>query len=225
MKRLCLTLLLVAWSGPAAALPLILDYTGFTWSTDAGGLPVTFQSVGVFDGFSQPVNLVSETYTYHLSGLVLSSVTTLSPSTKRFAYVGGTLGIYRSAGEGSRGYDYGVNPANSTAPATFVDGVEWLRGPVTTFTVTVNSALNLGNLSSTGRFLSGEFAPYLEEDQWSAFAGLTGRAGNGIPAGYRYRLDGQATSRFTEPVPEPRAVWLLGLGVAGILALRRRLPS
>ena len=222
MKRWIWIVALLALAGSASASPLILDYTGFTWSTFANGLPQTFSAVGVVDGFSAPVNLDSEVYTFSLDGLTLSSVTTLSPSTKRYTYTGGTLGIYQSTNASNRPYVYGTNPNALTTPSTFVDGIEWLGGGLSSFTVTINSVLNLGNLSAAGQFTSGDFANRLAGDNWFSFAGLTGRPGNGIPTGYRYRLDGQASSEVATPVPEPTSLLLLAGGLIGLIALRRR---
>jgi hypothetical protein len=209
-------------AGAASGTPLILDYTGFSWSRIADGQPATFSAVGVLDGFSEPVNLSSEVYTFHLGDLALTSVTILSPSTRRYSYSGGDLGIFRSTGPANRPYDYGVNPADATTPATFVDGVEWLGGALTDFTVTINIVLNLGTLSAAGQFTRGEFASQLAGNPWFSFAGLTGRSGNGIPTGYRYRLDGQATSEINLPVPEPSAALLLVPGLVGLAVLRKR---
>jgi hypothetical protein len=222
MKSWICIAVMLGLAGTASASPLILDYTGFTWSSFSSGQPVTFSAVGVVDGFSEPVNLDSEVYTFSLDGLMLSSVTTLSPSTKRYTYSGGMLGIYHSTDDSNRPYVYGTNPNALTTPSTFVDGVQWLGGELTSFTVTINSVLNLGNLSAAGQFTTGEFANRLAGDNWFSFAGLTGRSGNGIPDGYRYRLDGEASSEVSTPVPEPTSLLLLAGGLLGLVVYRRR---
>lgn len=213
MKRIFLAaIVLLAISSPAGALPLVLDYTGFSWSAMTNGDIQSFEAVGVVDGFSLPVNLTDEAYTFHIAGLALSQVTVLSSSTKRYSFSGGGLALYRSTGPANRGYDYGTNPANGTVPATFVDGVSWLSGSFDSFNVVVNSVLGLGQLNATGSFGAGEFAPSLLGETYFTFAGLTSRPGNGIPAGYSYRMDGQATSEVA-PVPEPAGLFLLGAGI------------
>jgi hypothetical protein len=228
VARKGLTIMLLAVSiaavlpAPASALPLILDYTGFSWSVPRYGNPGTFSAVGVIDGFSLPVADPAETYTFYLSGLWLSQVITRSPSVKEYVYTGGNLGIYRSTGLIDRRYSYGANPANGVSPASFVDGVRWLSGGLSSFRYLHNTSLMLATLTAQGSFTSGEFLGSLQERDWFSFAGMTARPGNGIPTGYGFRLDGQETT-VIHPVPEPMSLSLLGLGLAATaLALRRR---
>lgn len=211
----------VAFGGTAHAVPLILDFTGFSWSTRSNGDPTTFAAVGVLDGFSIPVNDLAETYTFSLSGLVLANVTTRSPSVKEYAYAGGILGIYRSTGPSNRPYSYGTNPTST--PASFVDGTPWLYGGLSDFVFIYNTTSKAGLLNAHGSFTSGEFAGNLEDATWSAPTAVTGRANDGIPAGYDYRLEGQATTKAL-PVPEPATLALFGLGLAGgfVALLKRR---
>lgn len=213
---------LAAASGPVRAFPLVLDYTGFSWSTPAGPAAGTFSAVGILDGFSDPVFNPAESYTYHLSGLNLAQVISYTPSLKQYVYAGGTFGIYRSTGPADRGYNYGTNPASGLVQGSFTDGVPWLFGNVSSFSYVYNSALHLGTLNAQGTYASGEFLGSLSDPGWSMFAGMTTRPGSGIPLGYAYRLDGQQTTTVT-PVPEPAsiALWCLGLA-AGALVLRRR---
>jgi hypothetical protein len=222
MRRWAWILALCLSSGAASGMPLILDYTGFSWSEFQNGEPETFSAVGVIDGFSEPVYLSSEIYTFHLGELDLGSITTLSSSTRRYTYSGGDLSIFRSTGPSNRPYDYGTNPSELITPSSFEDGVEWLGGELASFSVTVNTVLNLGTLQATGQFTRGEFAGEVADSPWFSFAGLTGRSGNGIPPGYRYRLDGQATSELNIPVPEPATGLLLAAGLLAVAALRRR---
>lgn len=209
---------------PAAGFPLILDYTGFSWTYSAAPSTESFEAVGVVNGFSVPVNDPDEVYTYHLSGLTLESEIHHSATVRSMIYSGGLLSIYRSTDPGNRWYDYGTNPANPTSPSSFTDGVLWMAGGFSSFSIFYDDSALLGIMDATGSFNTGEFSGAHGQEYFS-FAGLTARPGSGIPAGYEYRMDGQVNLRV-DPIPEPGTLVLLGLGLVGVgITMRRRLHS
>ncbi len=211
-------------AAPAFAYPLILDYTGFAWSNPGQRSSETFEAVGVVNGFSLPVNDPVELYTYHLSDLLLQSVVQHTATIRTMTYSGGSLGIYRSTEPGNRWYDYGTDPTNPTSPSSFTDGMLWMGGEFSSFSIYYDEALMLGIMDATGSFNAGEYSGAHGQDYFS-FAGLTARPGSGIPQGYDYRMDGQVIFDVA-PIPEPGTLVLLGLGLVGIgLTVRRRKHS
>jgi hypothetical protein len=211
-------------AGSALAVPLVLDYVGFAW-VSPGLLPNHLSSVGQVDGFSIPVNDPNEVYTYYLSDLNLSGIVNYPGSRHTYNYSGGSLAIYRSTDDSNRGYDYGENPVNPTSPSTFTDGVTWLAGNLSSFSLYFDDGLRLGTLSAEGTFTSGELMNQLDEPSFFTFSGVTARPGSGIPRGYKYRLDGQ-TNTTLDTVPEPAAALLVGVGLLGfglVHHLRRRI--
>lgn len=211
-------------AGSAAALPLIIDYTGFTWAAPSAGSPEQFFAVGVVDGYSAPIQYPAEVYTFYISNLSLANVVEHSSTRRTYVYGGGEFGFYRSTDVTNRGYDYGESPFNPTSPSSFTDGVLWLGGGFSSFSVFVDEGLKLGGMSAAGSFQSGEMYPNFAESSFFAFAGMTARTGSGIPDGYGYRMDGQMSATSVPVVPEPSTVTLLALGAVGIAVgyIRRR---
>jgi MprA protease rhombosortase-interaction domain-containing protein len=207
-------------STAVSAYPLMLDYTGFTWTSLVGGQS-RMQSVGVLDGFTPNVATSGEIYTYHLSGLVLASEQDLGAGYRLRTYSGGSFRIYQSTSPGNRPYVYGTNPPAAAAPPSFVDRILWLGGAFSDFTLLEDSQGGLSSFSGSGAYAEGSFLPNLEDADLYTFAGLTNDPAAAVPSGYAYRADGQLTAHV-RPVPEPTGVLLLAAGLLGFAATIRR---
>lgn len=213
-------LLLVSCVGSVNAFPLIMDYTGFTWSRNTGG-QWQFEAVGVLDNFSPAVGVPGETYTYYLSGLSLASEQDLGSGMYRRAYSGGEFSIYQSTSPENRPYSYGVDPPNPTAPASFTDGMLWLGGDFTGFSLLVDTTRGIATASGQGGYSGGSYYANLAQNDLFTFAGLTTHPTAGVPQGYEYAIDGQVSALVT-PVPEPATLVLLGTGLLGMGFRSRR---
>jgi hypothetical protein len=211
-----------ALSSAAGALPMILDYTGFTWNQTVG-TSLTFNSVGVVDGMTSGIGDPSQVYTYCLSGLTLSRVQNLGNGMILRSYAGGDFRVFESTSALDRGYTYGVNPPNPLAPASFTDGNFWLGGNMSGFSLLVDTQHGLGSFSANGVYYGGAFYSKLQNNHLFTFSGLTKAGSAGVPRGYEYRTDGQLDADVA-PVPEPGTIVMLGSGLLGLGFVRRRRP-
>lgn len=191
MKALVLAASLVAlFAVPAAAQIHSIDYVGYGWTTGGPTKAIGdgFDFVGVAD-YVDPVfgvNLAAEELTFHVYGLLVVSEVDLG-GTLMVTYSGGYMEIYQ---DGAMNADWGINPPNLTAPATFADGSLFFAGEFTDMTMFVfpsgggNFEGNLNGIAGTMIDGSCTGCVYTWGGAFSTDAGAQ------IPEGYGLQVDG-----------------------------------
>jgi hypothetical protein len=152
------------------------------------------------------VDLVANEYTYHYYELTVQNyffdgdlleVVFANPGRGRFfedSYSGGTAA------------QYGVNPPNLTAPATFIDGTLILGGQIDNLVLTYDYIANqggfIGNINFDEGTLLGQI-PVGQRNGWT-LAGLAGRPNPSVPQGYDHQISGECRHPV---VPTSRGTW------------------
>jgi hypothetical protein len=180
----------------ASAQNAIIDYQGYAWET--GGFPPSnagdaFEMVGVVDAIDSRfgINFALEEVTLHVSGLISTGQVDLGGGMLQIAYSGGAIDIFRDP---SQNHDYGVNPANATAPPTFVDGTLLLGGTLSSFFMFFDSSTGTGAYEGSCSFTSGTGLAALNQLNANGytFGGTlnSGASANNVPQGYDLQCDG-----------------------------------
>ena len=112
-----------------------------------------------------------------------------------YGIIGGCYDDSRLPIGGGTPYDYGINPQNLSAPATFVDGTLVLVGTIPDLKVTINLNTLDGNISGTVNFNGGSQLANLGANTSTTFAVL-GTDAIGLPQGYVWDIDGQTNITF-----------------------------
>lgn len=201
-------------SVPAGAQNLLLDYVGYDYEFPDpvpgtfGEVGAGYNGLGLVPGLFSP--LVADTsanqYTYVITGLTVSNVSTYG-SYQVIDYSGpGTLTVYEDAKSGGTAADYGINPPNGTAPSSFVDGTTFLVGSLTAFQIVMNTDTNSGSYEAVFEVTGGSQygnIPATDRSGWT-FAGATGNELN-RPEGYAHQIDGQIF--LNRQVPTRATTW------------------
>lgn len=204
MRRFSTTVLLAACAvlavAPAArAQSLLFDYVGFDYefpnpNPAVFGEPGSgYVGIGTVPVLSAPLvtNTSANEYTYVMQGFTPSSVTHVA-NFDIINYSAGTITLYGDARSGGTTADYGVDPPNAVAPASFTDGTAILVGSLTNFQFVLDTSNGTGSFEAvfnvTGGSQLGNF-PLNQRSGWT-LSGSTGNALN-IPHGYAHQCDGQ----------------------------------
>jgi hypothetical protein len=96
-----------------------------------------------------PWNFADAEYTIVVSGLVSGGQMEPYPDWYQIPYAGGTIVVVADAfaGGGFTAAEYGVDPPNATAPATFADGATYLVGSIENFTMTYYAVTGTGDFN------------------------------------------------------------------------------
>jgi len=209
------TLAALALPNGAHADQFLADFRGFDYE-DPNNTP-GFGNVG--DGYNSlgivlsvnpsllTANFGANQYTYRFNNLSATSTESAAPFLFVF-YSPGDFDIYEDPNfPVGTSADYGTNPANATAPSTFVDGTNILGGTVTNFVLTIDLSSGTGSFNGDIAFNRGTQSgsiPAAQLGGWT-FAGLTSGGGTGAPAGYQHQVDGEI--RVPDVVPVTTKSW------------------
>jgi len=191
-----LTIAMALLANNAVAANAIIDYQGYAWET--GGLPPSaagdvLSVVGVVDAIDARfgVNFGVEEVTLYASNLGSGGQVPIGGGVIQIAYNGGNLDLYRDP---ARNHDYGINPANATAPSTFVDGALFLGGTFTSFFMFIDTTTGSGAYEGNVVFNAGSGLATLNQIQANGytFGGVLNdnAAGGNVPTGYDLQVDG-----------------------------------
>lgn len=195
-KTHLLTVAMALLANTALAENALIDYQGYAWET--GGLPPSnagdvLSVVGVVDAIDPRfgVNFALEEVTFYASNLLSLGEVNLGGGQLMISYSGGNLDLYRDP---ALNRDYGVNPANATAPSTFVDGALFLGGTFNSFFLFLDTTTGSGAYEGTVTFNSGSGLATLNQilANGYTFGGVlsSAAAGGNVPAGYDLQVDG-----------------------------------
>jgi len=183
---------LVALAAPALAQNPGIDYIGYGWETggllpsEAGDeLVVAAVATGADPVFQ--VDFGVDELTFHMYGMTSGGEVPLGGGAVMVNYSGGFLDIYRDPAKNA---DWGVNPPNAVAPATFVDGALAFRGEFTSLTF-YYAADGSGAYEGALNGLDGEVIDDVCANCAYTWGGsFTLAAGAQIPDGYHVQIDG-----------------------------------
>lgn len=207
-------LAVLALPSGAQADQFLADFRGFDYedpnSTPGfGDIGDGYNSLGIVLSVNPAlltIDNVNNEYTYRFYNLAAVSTETAAPFLFVF-YSAGDFDIYEDSRGLGTAADYGTNPANATAPSTFVDGTNILGGTVTNFVLTLDLSSGTGSFNGDIAFNRGTQSgsiPPAQLNGWT-FAGLTSGGGTGTPEGYQHQVDGEI--RVPDVVPAQPATW------------------
>ena len=199
MRKTPLVLLVVAVLGMATiahAGTNIIDYQGYAWET-GGFVPSNPGDVlniaGITDNVDAifGVNLGNEELTIWVTNLLSTGQAPLGGGVIAVNYVGGDIQVWQDP---AMNHDYGINPANATAPSTFVDGTLLLGGMFNSFVLYFDTVNGVGSYEGNVVWNAGTALGTINgiQNNGFTFGGvLNNAAASGtVPQGYDLQADG-----------------------------------
>jgi hypothetical protein len=197
----------------AHAQSLLFDYVGFDYEApdpspaEFGEIGSGYVGLGTVPFLFAPLvaNTATNEYTYVMQGLTSTGFMTVG-NYRIITYTAGTISIFEDALAGGTAADYGANPPNAVAPATFQDGTAICSGTLTSFLFVLDTTNGTGSFEAVFNVTGGSQLtnfPLNQRTGWT-FSGSSGNALN-IPQGYDHQLDGQTF--LNAPVKVRRTSW------------------
>ena len=185
-----LAILVMIFALPAYSQISSIDYIGYGW--ESGGtlkaIGDEFLFLGVVDYLDPEfgVDLGVDELTIHVFGLTIISEMDLG-GTILVSYAGGYMEIYQDS---SQNADWGINPPNLVAPATFSDGDLFFAGEFTDMIMFLGPDGNgtfEGNLNGVAGTMIDSSCTGCVYTWGGAF---TAASGAQVPEGYTLQVDG-----------------------------------
>jgi hypothetical protein len=182
-----------------AQAQMIVDYRGHLYEE------TTVTAVGTVQSLETPLtaDLVTNEYTWVMEDLTADPPLSSMTSAGYVTLSGGRFSIYEDPGKNA---DYGINPPNATAPATFQDGTLYLTGSFINLSMWWDPVNRMGNFDGVISFDGGSHLAEVNPSVYKGwtFAGVTTNPYAAIPEGYFQAVDGEV---FIAPVPTEESTW------------------
>lgn len=208
MRKFAFALLVTVALYPASSFGAsLIDFAGYSW--EDGGFPVSnpgdaLELVAIIDGLTTPLQWdpANFQYTVHLAGMLSVGQQQPDPNNIVVSYDSGTVGLFEDAFASGSSADPGILPPNQTAPSSYIDGVDYLSGELTEFTIFYNTLYNSGAFEANVTFTGGQhYSDLGPQTTGYTFGGVFVF---GTPQGYDLQWDGQI---LLDPVPVQPTTW------------------
>lgn len=194
----------VALASPAAAVDRddLLIFTGFDYETSSNpglqfldNVGMGYNAVGFASSINPivPSNEAANEYTFYLYDAVVNSTFFSDGFLLVYFNAGARFRVYEDPFLGGTAANYGINPPNATAPASFIDGTVLLGAAVDGLVLTYDYNTLQGTLDANATLDEGAALasiPPARRGGW-LLSGTAGAPNPSIPEGYEHQLAGK----------------------------------